>query len=109
MARRKSINDIDAQMNRIMNGVGGVRLNQNTWEFEANDSRQQGRFARAMSAAGRYRDNIYNSRSGQSAVARSNRAFNEIDDPESREARRIHEQLKSRKYSARTYMGMSVG
>ena len=92
-----------------MNGVGGVSVNPNTWEYEANDSRQQGRFARAMSAAGRYIDNIYNSRSGQSAVARSNRAFNEINDPESREARRIHEQLKSRKYSDRIYMGLSNG
>ena len=109
MARRKSINDINAQLNRIMNGVGGVRVNPTTWEYEANDSRQQGRFARAMSAAARYKNNIENSKSGQSAIARSNRAFNEIDDPESREARRIHEQLKSRKYSARTYMGMSVG
>ena len=109
MARRKSINDINAQMNRIENGVGGARLNPNTWEFEANDPRQQGRFARAMSAAARYRNNIENSKSGQSAIARSNRAFREIDDPESREARRMHEQLKGRKYSARTYMGFANG
>lgn len=109
MARRKSINDINAQMNRIMAGVGGVRVNPDNWEYEANDSRQQGRFARAMRAAGRYADNIYTSRSGRSAIERSNRAFNEINDPESREARRINEQLKDRKYSQRTYMGLTNG
>ena len=109
MARRKSINDINAQMNRIEAGIGGVHLNTSNWEFEANDSRQQGRFARAMRAASRYADNIYTSRSGRAAIAHSNRAFYEIDDPESREARSINEQLKGRKYSQRTYMGLANG
>ncbi len=109
MARRKSINDIIAQRSRIEAGIGGVHLNTSNWEFEANDSRQQGRYARAVSAADRYANNIYNSRSGSAAIARSNRAFNEIDDPESREAKRINEQLKSRKYSQRTYMGLANG
>lgn len=109
MARKKSINDINAQLNRITAGVGGVRVNPDTWEYEANDSRQQGRFARALSAAGHYRANIENSKSGQRAIARSNRAFREIDDPNSTEARRINDKFKSRQYSQRTYMGLANG
>ncbi|MBQ9340037.1 MAG: hypothetical protein IJS13_06875 [Paludibacteraceae bacterium] len=107
-ARRKSINDINSQLNRIVDTLGGIRLNDD-FEWVANNPNNQQRWERAQRAAATYDRNIRNSPSGDRSIIASNNAFWSLDSNSEQRARDINERFKARKYSQRIYMGLANG
>lgn len=104
--RRKSINDINAQMLRIERAMGGVYYNSAVDEFEANNPRMQLRYMRANRAAANYIRNIQNSPSGDRSIIASNNALWSLGRNADQRARDINERFKNRKYSQNIYRGM---
>lgn len=89
MARAKSLQDIEDQLDRIVSGG-------------ASDARNQ----RAQNAYQRYWENMSRTNQFQQDDAAQQRAFYNGD---MSEYSRLDDQLKNRKYSRNTYMGLNAG
>jgi hypothetical protein len=106
MARKKSINDIEAQFRRISDTAGGLHINSQTGNWETGDPRQTERYKRAIVAKNRYIRNIENSPSGKSEIARQQHHLNRGNITKSNNA---FFALQGRKYSQNVYMGLNAG
>lgn len=91
MARKKSIQDIIDQYNRI------------TGSIDRSNPRMQQRLQQATNAYNSYMDNIHATRQYQ----RDLKAWNKVSDRDS--VYRLYAMRVNRKYSQRTYMGNAIG
>ena len=101
MARRKSINDIDRQVERINRLAGEYN--------RSSPAEQEGKVQRAVGIAQRYVRNIAGTRQYQNGVARANGILFS-GRPNYWDASYAEWQKnRDRKYSSRTYMGLAMG
>ncbi len=101
MARKKSINDIDRQVERINRLAGEYN--------RSAPSEQESKVQRAVGIAERYVRNIAGTRKYQNGLARANSILFGDRPNSGDESYAAWQKNRERKYSQRTYMGLNAG